>query len=265
MRTIECGSLPERGGWSVVCEETDYLVVAKGAGIPCAPLKNGAYSLFESLSSSFPDLLSVHGKKEGEGGLIHRIDTETCGLVLIARSDSFYNHILELTAASSFSKTYTAYTIPQKEGLPEPCIIKSRFRPYGKKRATVRPLFEEGGLLKAGTADRKKAGKRIYATEILSSSVLIREKGKDLVRVSCSIKEGFRHQVRSHLAYSSFPVLGDKLYGGPLSSCEDMLFFASGLSFTETDGNQVEVRIPYSVMDEKAVCEFRIFLTSLTR
>ncbi len=266
-KKIDFSRLPERGEWLVVCEEKDYLVVAKGAGLPCAPLKDGAFSLFESVSASFPELLAIHGKKEGEGGLLHRIDTETCGLVLLARNDAFFSHIMESRKASAFGKTYTAYTVSVNGALPENQEIRSRFRPFGKKGAAVRPVFDDdmSGVERASTADKKKAGNRVYSTQIIGSSVVCREKGNALVRISCTINEGFRHQVRSHLAYKGFPVLGDSVYGGKLASCEEMQFYASGLCFTEADGTNVCVTIPSSVMDEKAGYAFRTFLTSLTR
>lgn len=261
-KQIECSRLPERGKWFTVCDDTDYLVVAKGAGLPCAPLKGGSYSLFESLVSSFPDLASVHGKKEGEGGLIHRIDTETCGLVLIARNDAFFSHIMELRKSSDFSKSYTAYSLSQEDRLPEKEEIKSRFRAFGKKGASVRPVFDGSSPYPPSPSDLKKAGSREYVTEVVSSTIICSVDKYNLIKVECSIKEGFRHQVRSHLAFTGFPVLGDSVYGealngGLLGSFPDMLFYASGLSFPDVQGKLVTVNIASSLLDDKAVKDFK--------
>ena len=263
---IECSALPERGCWFVAAENRDYLVVAKGSGLPSAPLNGGELSVFEQVAEAFPDVMNVNGKKEGEGGLIHRIDAETCGLLLIARNGEFFHRIEECRNNGRFLKTYTAYSVicdGEYGELPKNCKITSRFRPFGKKGAAVKPVFEESGM-----ADKKKAGSRLYTTEIVESAVIAHQNEKSLVRLICRINEGFRHQVRAHLAYSSFPVFGDALYNKQFSDEStvpyDMMFFASGLSFEETDGSVTSVLIPKKLMDQKAQKAINAF-TSLTR
>ncbi len=267
---IECDRIPERGKWFIAAEKQDFLVIAKGSGLPSAPLEGGSFSVFEAVASEYPDVLSVSGKTAGEGGLIHRIDTETCGLLLIARKDTFSRHIEECRKAGIFVKEYTAYSLSNDGRLPSNQVITSRFRPFGKKGAAVKPVFEDD---RSSTADKKKAGSRLYSTEVVESAVVSTENGgiqfggKQLVRIVCRINEGFRHQVRSHLAYSGFPIFGDMIYGRVDSDRApethgDMLFFASGLSFTKKDGTPFHVRIPYSLLDKKALS---VCLTSLTR
>ena len=257
---IECERLPERGKWYTAAEKTDFLIIAKGSGLPSAPLDGGCFSVFESVASKFPDVLSVSGKKAGEGGLIHRIDTETCGLLLIARNDAFFRQIEKCREAGNFVKEYTAYSLSDDGRLPSPKVITSRFRPLGKKGAAVKPVFEDE---RSTSTDKKKAGTRLYTTEIVESAVVAQQSEKKLVRIVCKINEGFRHQVRSHLAYSGFPIIGDKIYGRVDSDgASEMLFFASGLSFIKKEGTPFLVRIPYSLLDEKALS---VCLTSLTR
>ena len=263
---IECERLPERGKWYTAAEKTDFLIIAKGSGLPSAPLDGGCFSVFESVASKYPAVLSVNGKKEGEGGLIHRIDTETCGLLLIARNDAFFRQIEKCREAGNFVKEYTAYSLSNDGRLPSPKVITSRFRPFGKKGAAVKPVFEDE---RSTSADKKKARTRLYSTEIVESAVVskvsggIQSGGIQLVRIVCRINEGFRHQVRSHLAYSGFPIIGDKIYGRVDSDgASEMLFFASGLSFIKKEGTPFHVRIPYSLLDEKALS---VCLTSLTR
>ena len=273
-KNIECDRIPAREEWFVASETSDFLVVVKGSGLPSAPLNGGGLSVFESVSAVYPDILSVHGIKEGEGGLVHRIDAETCGLLLIARKDEFFRRIEECRSQGSFIKKYTAYsvvdvvdcgdddrsddsgTLPKNNVLPNIGEITSRFRPFGKKGAAVKPVFDE----EAGMADRKKAGLRLYTTEIVDAAVIAQKSGKSLIRICCRINEGFRHQVRAHLAYSGFPVFGDAVYNAQSrqNGCadDDMLFFASGISFVETDGTPVSVRIPTALMDEKAIRAF---------
>lgn len=272
-RIIECSALPGRENWFIAAEEPDFLIVAKGRGIPSAPLEGGSVSVFEKVSAVFPEILAVNGKKAGEGGLIHRIDTETCGLLLIARNDSFFQRIAECRKNGTFVKEYTAYSVADGGRQLSAKVIESRFRSYGKKGAMVKPVFDDAD---SSTADRKKAGSRVYVTHVVESAAVGTKNsdcgngGKRLVRIVCRINEGFRHQVRSHLAYSDFPVLGDPIYGNVMTTAsehenqqdsvfgkfpDEMLFYASGLSFVD-DGESVSVRIPANLMDKAAVHAF---------
>lgn len=245
----------ERGTVSVYLEKEDYLVLLKGAGIPSAPLRGGARSAFEEVAGTYPEICSVRGKNAAEGGLLHRIDAETAGLLLVARTQRFYDAAERAQKEGTFIKYYTAYcSIPEKSENPRfaadelPYVLESRFRPFGEKGAMVRPVFDD-----AGRADRKKAGTTVYRTEVISLSPY----GNSL-RICCRIQAGFRHQVRSHLAAAGYPVIGDRLYGKD-SKGPEMLFFASGL---ELKGEGLSVRIPQDLTDEMAASAC---LTSLTR
>ena len=264
-KIIECGHLPERENWFVAAEEDDFLVVAKGSGIPSAPLGGGSVSVFEKVAALFPDVRSVRGKKEGEGGLLHRIDTETCGLLLIARNDAFFSHIEECREAGTFVKEYTAYSVCGGGGelflKSCPHEITSRFRPFGKKGAAVKPVFDDE---RSSATDRKKAGPRVYATHVAAANIVSEKDGMSLVRIVCRINEGFRHQVRAHLSYSGFPVLGDSLYNERFPSCNGgMLFFASAISFTGTGGENVTMRIRQEVLDNQAIRNFKVLSITL--
>ncbi len=248
-------TLSEKGGAAVYEENPDYLLILKGPGIPSAPLSSGARSAFEIIAEDYPEITSVRGKNSLEGGLIHRIDTDTAGLLLIARTQRFYDDAIAAQKDGAFVKYYTAYCCHGtscREARPSsapllredslPYVIESRFRSYGEKGAMVKPVFSGD----TGRADVKKAGTVTYATDVLSMGKFRRE---DFVRVTCSIKAGFRHQVRSHLSSCGYPVLGDTLYGEPSHPASRMLFFASGLSLNAAD---LDIRLPENILDEIA-------------
>lgn len=258
-KTFIVDSLPERNLWFTAWERKDFIVLAKGAGLPSAPLKNGGLSVYEMALEMHPDIAGVSGKKQGEGGLVHRLDSETTGLLLTARTDIFFETVQNNRQNGTFLKEYTAYTVLPEGKLPELQVITSRFRPFGEKGASVKPVFQD-----SGRADLKKAGTALYTTEISGSKVICKEKEQSLVRIKCRIKEGFRHQVRSHLAWAGYPVLGDRLYGPVGTETDTMQFYASGLSF-KTDSENLSICFSEEIMDEKAVQAFRTFFTSLTR
>jgi 23S rRNA pseudouridine1911/1915/1917 synthase len=146
-------------------------------------------------------------------------------------------------------KEYTAFCdfIPdiclQLEGFPPSPrlpVIESRFRTWGKGAKEVRPITAESGKFA-----KKKAGERSYQTEVrlkMPASGALRERCK----ATCTISRGFRHQVRCHLAWAGYPVVGDMLYHpkyrAGLTAGAEMLFFASALIFkSPVTGEQLRI------------------------
>lgn len=218
-------------------EDSPFLVVFKPAGLPSAPLFEGDESILTQAKKEFPEIDCVHGKKEVERGLIHRIDTETSGLVLIATSQQCYDFLIQAQKDGKFKKWYRAETerIPEcasllggfpplpdgiEIGTNKSFFVESFFRPFAQKGKEVRPVTQD-----AGRAALKKGGSVVYGTEILLESEN---------NALCSITAGYRHQVRCHLAWCGFPVKGDKVYNPNArknSENLEMKFTACKISF----------------------------------
>ena len=237
--------------------DSPFLVIYKPENLPSAPLnqddENNA--LFEAIKL-YPQIKNIKGKKEIEYGLLHRLDTVTRGLLLIALEQKFYDHIISEQHYNRFIKYYSAECAVQKnlpEGFPDfpffqnyaknastqnafsltqdisagqEFTVESYFRYYGPGNKEVRPVLKD-----AGGYALKKAGKlKLYKTDIK-----ILEKNDEKLEVMCSIAQGFKHQVRAHLCWSGIPVAGDKIYN--MSSreneefSEDFNFEACGFEF----------------------------------
>ena len=226
-------------------KEEPFVIINKPKGLPSAPLTRDDESALTLISKEFPSCLDVRGKKEVEGGLVHRLDTDTDGLMLVAATQEFYDFIQKIQDEGRFIKTYSASCskLFNNDSSFPPCPIKateigveynvsSCFRHYGPSRKSVRPVTDESPLMA-----RKKAGSVLYET-----SVKIKSMTRDTVHVECKIAKGFRHQVRCHLAWLGLPVIGDKLYN-PIKADGEMLFSATGLSFPMPDGRVFSVNI----------------------
>lgn len=194
----------------VIYENRDLVIVNKVSGLPTAPLKGqSADTLLSRTGELFPEILKVKGFNEWEGGLIHRLDTPTSGLVMFARTQKAFDSLLVQQRKDEIIKVYRARVTAAVEVLPgfigycgpdplsEPALITSSFRPFGPKGASVRPL-------PAG-----EKGNAVYTTECVPE-------GSD--SVLCTITRGFRHQIRCHLAWTGHPLLGDVRYGAAESS-----------------------------------------------
>ena len=239
----------------LVLEDTkDFLVVYKNSNIPSAPGKT-PNSCYELVSLEYPEIKLVKGKNQNDGGLVHRLDTETSGLMLFAKNQDFYDLIMAEQIENRFEKKYTAYcaiSLDKKVNF-ENKVLTSYFRSFGEKGASVKPIFN---LEEESRANKKKCGNKLYTTKILSVMDFAKSENMKLLKIKCKISNGFRHQVRSHLASQELPVFGDKIYN-PTFPAEKMLFFASEISFL-----QENYKLEDSYLDEIAS---KIFLASATK
>jgi 23S rRNA pseudouridine1911/1915/1917 synthase len=162
----------------------------------------------------YPEVAEVKGRNLWEGGILHRLDYETEGLVLFARSQAAMDSLLVQQQEGRFSKIYGALSSGIGEKAPgypptplitslksaDAVVIESGFRPYGPGRQTVRPVINPG-----------LPPEKIYRTGILAVENL-----NGFTAFRLWIQRGFRHQIRCHLAWLGFPLVNDSLYGGAL-------------------------------------------------
>ncbi len=207
-----------------------FIVIDKASGLPSAPLsEDDKENALMYAAQDFPQILQVKGKKSIEYGLLHRLDTVTSGLLLVALNQDFYDYMLEEQKNGQFVKYYRAQCLIKKdnwkflEGMQNPNItinvkegfsfsISSFFRHYGKNNSESRPVTED-----SNPAALKKVGKKeVYSTQIKIISI-----EGDYCQVECKITKGFKHQVRCHLGWIGLPVVNDKLYNSDFrKECE---------------------------------------------
>jgi 23S rRNA pseudouridine1911/1915/1917 synthase len=240
----------------VIDETGAYAVVYKPPLMFSAPLSDDpAGTLAGWFAGSCPAVLETFSGREG--GLLHRLDFETEGLVLFAKTREAFVSLRAQQAAGIFIKEYSALTCAPgacaagnlgpagPSGFPPrpfdtasftrlPLSIESFFRPWGPGRKAVRPVVPEPARpstrLQApgGRRDiaRDKGGP--YRTELLAAGEADcsgpGETGAPRV-LTLRIRRGFRHQIRCHLAWIGEPILNDFLYGGcpaaPLTPRQD--------------------------------------------
>ena len=225
--------------------EKPFLVIYKPKGLPSAPLsaddKNNALS---QALEAFPELAQVQGKKEIEYGLLHRLDTATDGLMVIAATQECYYFLCNEQREGRFIKYYQAQCninpdnakllggFPDTPATKQSLIIQSYFRPYGPGRKEVRPVTEA-----SCKAALSKLGKqKLYSTQI---EIISLNESSGTAITECRITEGYRHQVRCHLAWAGYPVAGDSLYNYlDIKKAENILkFSATKISFEYPRGD----------------------------
>jgi 23S rRNA pseudouridine1911/1915/1917 synthase len=217
----------------VVFSGDEYVILYKPPLMHSASLKRGESGTLSAwCGERFPGFLAVRGKKAVEGGLLHRLDYGTRGLVFAALTQRVMDTMLGRQEQGLFIKEYEAVVCGTENTPPgfPPCnagidpasppvrafCVESRFRYYGAGRKSVRPVPLSG-------ENRRHSGavtSDIYKTEISGMEPVNAVNfniQKDFLRVRLQLARGFRHQIRCHLAWLGLPILGDTLYGGEAS------------------------------------------------
>lgn len=173
----------------IVYEDKDVIVINKRQGMVVHPAAgNYKDTLVNALLFHCQDLSSINGVKRP--GIVHRLDKDTSGLIMVAKNDASHNFLSDQLKDKTASRIYVALVhgiVPMKKGIINVPIgrdIKSRVK-------------------MAATKDGKDA--------ITEFTVL--EYYKDFTLIECKLKTGRTHQIRVHMSYIGYPIVGDPLYG----------------------------------------------------
>ncbi|MDV7339380.1 RluA family pseudouridine synthase [Terasakiella sp. A23] len=183
---------PENIPLEIVYEDDDLLVLNKPAGMVVHPAAgNYTGTLVNALLYHCGDSLSgIGGVKRP--GIVHRLDKETSGLMVVAKNDIAHVSLSEQFAAHSLERAYLAivWGVPDpKEGRIEGSIGRS---PSNRKKMAVVP----------------RGGKEAYTNYKWVQSI-----GHYASLVECRLETGRTHQIRVHMSTQGNTVVGDALYG----------------------------------------------------
>jgi 23S rRNA pseudouridine1911/1915/1917 synthase len=185
----------------LIHEDAHLIVVDKPSGIPTIPLAaDEGGTLAGGIVARFPECARL-GRSPGDAGLIQRLDRETSGLVLAARSRVAFEALIDLQERGAIEKTYLALTRGRAADLP--ASVDVPLGPAGRRRAKVR---------------RDPAGRPAH------TALAAADERDGWLLVEVAIHRGARHQIRAHLAHAGFPIAGDALYDGPAVQGLERLF-----------------------------------------
>lgn len=166
---------------SVIYEDNNILIINKPINMEVTNESNSATSIL--------------GKKYSYIKPCHRLDRNTSGLVLFAKNEPSLNLILDAFKNHEIEKHYmaTVYGIPK--------VKKARLTAY---------LFKDSKKSLVYISNEPKKG---YVKIITSYTVVKEDKKKNTCILDINLETGRTHQIRAHLAYIGFPIIGDGKYG----------------------------------------------------
>ncbi|TCO72812.1 ribosomal large subunit pseudouridine synthase D [Rhodovulum euryhalinum] len=207
----EVAAAPQAIPLVVVHEDADLIVIDKPAGMVVHPAPGSpSGTLVNALLAHCGDSLSGIGG-EKRPGIVHRIDKETSGLLVVAKTDKAHAVLSAQFAAHSVERHYRALVF----GLPDPADPRLR--------GLAGVSFEPGGVMRIATrigrhpSDRQRqavlaSGGRHAVTRVRVVESFGTPPAAALVE--CWLETGRTHQIRVHLAHVGHGLIGDPVYGG---------------------------------------------------
>ncbi len=174
----------------IVYEDDDVIVVNKANGIVVHPaVGNESGTLVNGLLHHASELSSVNG--EFRPGIVHRIDADTTGLLMVAKNDKAHAILAEQLSKKEITRIYYALV-------------------WGR-------IEHDTGTIDAPIGRDSKDRKKMAVTAINSKPAIthfkVLERYKNATLIECKLETGRTHQIRVHMNYINHPIVNDPVYG----------------------------------------------------
>jgi 23S rRNA pseudouridine1911/1915/1917 synthase len=204
--------VPEPVDFEVVADSPHWIVVNKPAGLVTHPgAGNWHGTLLNGLLHRYPELARV-----ARAGIVHRLDKDTSGLLVVARTELAQTHLVRQLQARTVKREYRA-------------LVQGALAGEGTVDA---PIGRDARVPVRMSADRPVAPK----PAVTHYAVLAAGRVEDLpvTEVACRLETGRTHQIRVHMALLRHPLLGDGLYGGrSVAGIRRQMLHARALGFQD--------------------------------
>jgi 23S rRNA pseudouridine1911/1915/1917 synthase len=198
---------PEDAELRVAHEDEHLLVVDKPAGVVVHPAPgHGRGTLVHGLL----ELGAAGGEEADRPGIVHRLDRDTSGLLVVARSQESYERLQELVRSRGLERDYAA-------------LVRGRPRSWrGRIEAPIGRDREDPTRQSLDTESPREAITHFEVEELFGGHAVLRVR----------LETGRTHQIRVHLAAIDLPVVGDPVYGVPDPRLGRQFLHARRLAFT---------------------------------
>lgn len=235
----------------VIFETKNFLAVNKPAGLvvhaakvreKARSKKRDAKTIREEQEPTLVDWLLAHRPEVAivgddpavRPGIVHRLDKETSGVMLVAKTQAYFEYLKSLFQEHRIIKTYAAVV----RGVPK-----------NKTGVIDAPIGIVNGTLKRSVRSKKMQKEAVTEYRVLKIFVPEgeTERGEEkFALLEINPKTGRTHQIRVHLASIGYPIAGDKLYGSKAKTDRAqfprLMLHAAGIEFPEKDGSILRIQ-----------------------
>ena len=183
--------------YPILFEDEHMLVIAKPAGVVVHPAAgNPDGTIVNALLGRYPGFGDRFQNVNGRPGIVHRLDKDTSGCLVIAKTPDALFKLGTAFAEHTTQKTYLALVRGKPKKLSDEIVNQIGRHPVNRQKMAV---VERNGKLAISLYRTKKSGSL---------------DGNTVSLMEVDIKTGRTHQIRVHLSSIGIPVLGDQIYGG---------------------------------------------------
>lgn len=207
---------PEKMDIDIVYEDDDVMVINKKSGVVVHPAP-GNYSgtLVNGLMYLSKDLSHVNG--EFRPGIVHRIDKDTSGLLIVAKNDKAHRILAEELKEKKIKRKYIALV----------------------SGVISHDIGEIDAPIGRDSSDRKKMCVTSTNSKDAITHFRVLERYKNASLIECELETGRTHQIRVHMKYINHPVINDPVYGKNNHGEFGQLLHAKEITFTHPTTKEV--------------------------
>lgn len=211
----------------IIYEDEHLLAVVKPAGLLVHTAENESEepTLVRWLVARYPSLRKVGDDPRTRPGIVHRLDKDTSGVMVVAKTQQSFEHLKSLFQKHEVQKTYLALV-------------------FGKPKKT-RGVIDAPIGIKSGTTKRSVRSSKMAKNAITFYTVkkVFVSGGETFSLLEVKPKTGRTHQIRVHLASLGHAVVGDCLYGPKRKPkcARRLMLHALSLEFTSIDGKRLRI------------------------
>ena len=186
---------PYKYNLNIVYEDDDLLVIDKPAGIIMHPGAGNYDNTIVNALINYDKKLSSNIGDELRPGIVHRIDKDTSGLVVVAKNNFSHEKLSKQFADHKIKRVYQA-------------LIWGKLRPQnGKIDTLIKRSTKNRQLMEVGISKGKRAITNYKTIELFENDQV-----PTLSFIECKLETGRTHQIRVHMSYKGNNILGDKKY-----------------------------------------------------
>jgi len=218
---------------NVIYEDSDVIVIDKPAGMVVHPAAgHWSGTLANALLSHLPNIDGVG--EEGRPGIVHRLDKETSGLMMVAKNTYSHRKLSQQIKDREITKVYT-------------CLVSGRPKSY---EGTI------SGSIARDTRNRKRMA-IVEFGRISETSYKVIQTYNECSLIEAYPRTGRTHQIRVHFSSIGHPIIGDRLYGGTNKSLDRQFLHSTRLGFWLPSNHQ------YVEFESTLADDLRIYLDEL--